>query len=52
MGCGDNCPYVAGVRYVDWDLPDPKGQSVEVARATRDEIEQRVAALVEELDPS
>ncbi len=50
MGCGDECPHVPGVRYVDWDLPDPKGRPVEAVRATRDEIERRVAALVEELD--
>lgn len=50
MGCGDKCPYVPGVRYVDWDLPDPKGQPVEAVRVTRDEIQRRVEALVEELD--
>jgi arsenate reductase (thioredoxin) len=50
MGCGDKCPYVPGVRYVDWDLTDPKGQPVEQVRATRDEIAARVATLVEELD--
>ncbi len=50
MGCGDTCPYIPGKRYVDWDLADPKGQSVEAARATREEIARRVAALVEELD--
>jgi protein-tyrosine-phosphatase len=50
MGCGDECPYVPGVRYVDWDLPDPKGQPVETVRATRDEIAERVEALVKELD--
>ncbi len=50
MGCGDKCPYVPGVRYVDWDLPDPKGRPVEAVRATRDEIERRVTALVAELD--
>jgi len=50
MGCGDKCPYVPGVRYVDWDLPDPKGRPIEEVRATRDEIQQRVQALVEELD--
>jgi arsenate reductase len=49
MGCGDECPYVPGVRYVDWDLPDPKGQPVEAVRATRDEIAQRVGALITEL---
>jgi len=50
MGCGDECPYVPGVRYVDWDLPDPKGRPIEEVRATRDEIAQRVARLIDELD--
>jgi len=50
MGCGDECPYIPGKRYLDWDLPDPKGQPVEVVRATRDEIERRVVRLLEELD--
>jgi arsenate reductase len=50
MGCGDECPYVPGVRYLDWELPDPKGRPLEEVRATRDEIARRVAALVEELD--
>jgi arsenate reductase (thioredoxin) len=50
MGCGDECPYVPGKRYVDWDLPDPKGQPVEAVRATRDEIARRVEALSAELD--
>jgi protein-tyrosine-phosphatase len=50
MGCGDECPYVPGVRYVDWDLSDPKGQPVEVVRGTRDEIARRVELLVAELD--
>ena len=50
MGCGDECPYIPGKRYLDWDLTDPKGQPVEAVRATRGEIERRVRALVEELD--
>jgi arsenate reductase (thioredoxin) len=50
MGCGDACPYVPGTRYLDWDLPDPKGRPVEEVRATRDEIGRRVASLVCELD--
>jgi arsenate reductase len=49
MGCGDACPYIAGKRYVDWDLPDPKGRSVDDVRATRDDIARRVAALLETL---
>lgn len=50
MGCGDECPYLPGKRYLDWDLPDPKGQSLEAVRATRSEIERRVRKLVAELD--
>src|SRR5438105_6048966 len=38
MGCGDSCPYIPGKRYLDWDLPDPKGRPVDEVRATRDEI--------------
>ncbi len=49
MGCGDECPYLPGKRYLDWDLPDPKGRSLEEVRATRDEIERRVAGLLDEL---
>jgi arsenate reductase len=52
MGCGDECPYVAGKRYLDWDLPDPRGRPVEEVRATRDEISRRVGDLVRELDQS
>lgn len=50
MGCGDACPYIPGKRYVDWNLPDPKGRPIEEVRATRDAIQQRVSALVAELD--
>jgi arsenate reductase len=50
MGCGDACPYIPGKRYVDWDLPDPKGRPVDEVRATRDDIARRVEALVQELD--
>jgi protein-tyrosine-phosphatase len=50
MGCGDECPYVPGRRYVDWDLPDPQGRPLEEVVATRDEIERRVRGLVEELE--
>jgi arsenate reductase len=50
MGCGDKCPYVPGRRYVDWDLPDPKGQAPKAVRATRDEISSLVETLVAELD--
>jgi arsenate reductase (thioredoxin) len=50
MGCGDECPFIPGRRYVDWDLPDPKGRPVAEVRATRDEISRRVDALVLDLD--
>jgi protein-tyrosine-phosphatase len=50
MGCGDQCPYIPGKRYIDWDLPDPKGRPTGEVRATRDEIERRVTALLAELD--
>lgn len=46
MGCGDACPYVPGVRYVDWDLPDPKGRPIDEVRATREEIAARVKGLL------
>lgn len=50
MGCGDSCPYIPGKRYLDWDLPDPKGQALNDVRATREDIATRVTALVAELD--
>ena len=50
MGCGDECPFVPGRRYVDWDLADPKGRPLDEVRATRDDIAGRVDALVAELD--
>ena len=50
MGCGDECPYVPGKRYLDWDLPDPRRLGVEQVRVIRDEIADRVTALVAELD--
>jgi arsenate reductase len=50
MGCGDKCPYIPGKRYLDWELPDPKGRSLEEVRATRDEIGRRVEGLIGELE--
>lgn len=50
MGCGDACPYIPGKRYLDWELEDPKGLPLERVRAIRDEIDERVRALVAELD--
>lgn len=47
MGCGDECPYVPGLKKDDWPLQDPKGQPVEVVRAIRDEIRGRVKQMIE-----
>jgi arsenate reductase (thioredoxin) len=49
MGCGDSCPYYPGKRYEDWTLDDPAGQGIDVVRAIRNQIRQRVEQLVEEL---
>jgi arsenate reductase len=50
MGCGDACPYIPGKRYIDWDLPDPKGRPISEVRATRDDIARRVKELVTDLE--
>jgi len=52
MGCGDDCPYVPGTRYLEWDLPDPQGRAPDEVRAVRDEIARRVETLAAELDAS
>lgn len=49
MGCGDACPVYPGKRYLDWDLPDPAGKSLEEVRPVRDEIDRRVRALLDDL---
>jgi len=50
MGCGDECPFIPGKRYIDWDLQDPSGQPIDTVRAIRDDIADRVDALAGELD--
>lgn len=50
MGCGDECPFIPGKRYLDWNLADPSGQQIETVRATRDEVARRVNALLDELN--
>jgi arsenate reductase (thioredoxin) len=50
MGCGDECPYIPGKRYIDWELQDPSGLALEQVRQIRDEIQRRVDGLVAELD--
>jgi arsenate reductase (thioredoxin) len=46
MGCGDECPFIPGLRRDDWPLPDPKGQGIEQVRMIRDEIEKRVKTFI------
>jgi arsenate reductase len=50
MGCGDECPYIPGKRYIDWDLEDPAGLPLERVRDIRDDIDRRVRQLAAELD--
>ena len=50
MGCGDECPYIPGKTYIDWDLPDPAGRSLETVRSIRDDIGRRVDDLARRLD--
>src|SRR5437763_15059139 len=50
MGCGDQCPYIPGKRYIDWDLPDPKDKPIDEVRQTRHQINPRVHELLDELD--
>ena len=50
MGCGDECPFIPGKRYLDWDLPDPKGRSADEVRRIRDEVRDHVDRLIAELD--
>jgi protein-tyrosine-phosphatase len=52
MGCGDACPIYPGKRYLDWELDDPAGKTVEQVRPIRDEIDRRVRALLAELVPT
>ena len=50
MGCGDACPYIPGKRYLDWDVPDPKGRPIAHVRRLRDDIATRVQRLLDDLD--
>lgn len=52
MGCGDSCPILPGRRYEEWVLADPAGQPLDAIRPIRDEIEQRVRALLDQLGVS
>jgi protein-tyrosine-phosphatase len=48
MGCGENCPYVPGLRRDDWPLPDPKGKDLDAVRGIRDEVQRRVQLLIQQ----
>ncbi len=50
MGCGDSCPVLPGRRYLDWDVPDPAGADLDTVRLMRDDVDERVSALLDELD--
>ena len=50
MGCGDECPFIPGKRYIDWDLPDPAGRPIAEVRQIRDDITRLVKGLLIELD--
>jgi arsenate reductase len=51
MGCGDECPFYPGKRYLDWALEDPAGRSVDAVRTIRDEIDRHVRELLADLVP-
>lgn len=50
MGCGDACPILPGKRYLDWDVSDPAGQPLETVRDIRDDVQQRISALLRDLN--
>jgi arsenate reductase len=50
MGCGDECPYIPGRKYLDWDLPDPAGLPLAEVRTIRAEIARRIDGLIVDLD--
>lgn len=52
MGCGDACPVIPGKRYLDWELEDPAGKTIEQVREIRDDIETRVRQLMADMGPS
>jgi arsenate reductase len=51
MGCGDECPYIPGKQFLDWDLPDPAGKPLNEVRMIRDDIRRRVDDLASNLTP-
>ena len=51
LGCGEECPYVPGVKYVDWPVDDPKGQDDATVRRIVADLDARVRELLTELVP-
>lgn len=51
LGCGEECPYVPGVTYVDWPVDDPGGQDEETVRRIVADLDGRVRALLVRLVP-
>ena len=50
MGCEETCPAVLAKKVIEWEIPDPKGKGIDVVRTVRDMIEEKVRALLEELE--
>ena len=49
MGCEESCPAVLAKKIIEWDIPDPKGKSIDIFREVRDLIEGRVRTLINEI---
>ncbi len=50
MGCGDVCPVFPGKRYLDWDVPDPDGATLDEVRDIRDDLQGRITSLLRDLN--
>lgn len=50
MGCEETCPAVLAKKIIDWEIPDPKGKPIDIVRKVRDMIEERVRALLKEIE--
>ena len=51
LGCGEECPYVPGVEYVDWPVEDPGGQDDAVVLRIIADLDGRVRDLLTDLVP-
>ena len=52
MGCVDkeSCPALFMKDILDWQIPDPKGKSIEEVRKIRDQIKAKVIILIKSLE--